>query len=126
MSQYGNAAVDDNQTSARYLRGLGGGFFLLFLFAGGDGQIAAQGSFLFLSAALLGASELMPGLLGRVRRRRQAAVRRAQPPGLINWPEKPSSRGSSRAGRLGEPRRNSPRFHPRTRPAAATSVSPNS
>lgn len=118
MNRLSVLLMHDGAALAPHLRVLGGLGFLLFLFAGGDGQSGVQASFLAMSLIFLGASEWLPGLSYGTRRRHQAVMRRAQPPGLINWPEKPSTRGSSRGGRPGEPRRSNPRSRPRTRPAA--------
>lgn len=111
--------IQNSDAVAQHLRWLSGASFLLFFMAGEDGQVVVQASFLLLGAALLGASEIVPGLVSEVRRRRQAVARGARQPGPINWPEKPSSPGSSRGGRPGAPRRNTSRSRPRTRPGGA-------
>lgn len=119
-------AIQDGEAVARHLRVVAGLFMLLFFFAGEDNQVAVQASFLIGGSMLLLASELLPGMLSEVQRRRQAIARGARAPGPINWPERPSSRGSSRGGRPVAPHRNRSRSRPRTHPGAAGTVARHS
>lgn len=123
----GNLLVmQDGEAVAQHLRGVAGLFFVLFFFAGEDNQVAVQASFLIFGGVLLALSELLPDMLSEVQQRRQTVARGARPPGPINWPERPSSLGSSRAGRPGVPHRNRSRSRPRTRPGAAGTVARHS
>ena len=119
-------AVQDGEAVARHLRVVAGLFMVLFFFAGEDNQVVVQASFLACGSILLLASELLPGMLSEMQRRRPAFARAARAPGPINWPERPSSRGSSRGGRPGAPHRNRSRSRPRTHPGAAETAARHS